>query len=81
MTKESKWFNKKWWVSPFNYSEKILKSFILPGKVYVRDSTIREGEETPGIYYTLEQKIKIVEKLEDIGVGHIDCGYIGQVQD
>jgi isopropylmalate/homocitrate/citramalate synthase len=47
----------------------------------VRDSTIREGEETPGVYYTLEQKIKIVEKLEEIGVEHIDCGYIGQVQD
>ncbi len=81
MTKESKWFNKRWWVSPFNYSEKVLKSFNLPEKVYVRDSTIREGEETPGIYYTLDQKIKIVEKLEDIGVGHIDCSYIGQVKD
>ena len=81
MKKETKWFNKKWWVSPFNYSEKVLKSFNLPEKVYIRDSTIREGEETPGIYYKLDQKIKIVEKLEDIGVEHIDCGYIGQVQD
>ena len=81
MKKETKWFNEKWWVSPLNYVEKVIASFNLPKKVYVRDSTIREGEETPGIYYTLDQKIKIVEKLEDIGVGHIDCGYIGQVQD
>ena len=81
MKKESKWFNKKWWVSAFNYSEKVLKSFNLPEKVYIRDSTIREGEETPGVYYTLDQKIKIVEKLEAIGVEHIDCGYIGQVED
>jgi len=81
MKEETKWFNKKWWVSPLNYNENVLKSFNLPEKVYVRDSTIREGEETPGVYYTLDQKIKIVEKLEEIGIEHIDCGYIGQVQD
>ena len=81
MEEEIKWFNKNWWVSPLNYNDDILKSFNLPEKVYVRDSTIREGEETPGVYYTLDQKIKIVEKLEDIGIEHIDCGYIGQVQD
>lgn len=81
MERETKWFNNKWWISPFNYEEEVLQSFNLPKKVYVRDSTIREGEETPGIYYNLDQKIKIVEKLEDIGIRHIDCGYIGQVQD
>ncbi len=77
----SKWFNEKWWISPFNYIDEVRDSFNLPERVYVRDSTIREGEETPGVYYTLDQKIKIAEKLEDIGVEHIDCGYIGQVQD
>ncbi len=81
MKEETKWFNKNWWVSPLNYNDDVLKSFNLPEKVYVRDSTIREGEETPGVYYTLDQKINIVEKLEDIGIEHIDCGYIGQVQD
>ncbi len=81
MIKETKWFNNKFWVSPFNYKDDVRDSFNLPKRVYVRDSTIREGEETPGVYYTLEQKIKIVEKLEELGVKHIDCGYIGQVQD
>ena len=81
MKEETKWFNKKWWVSPLNYNDDVVKSFNLPERVYVRDSTIREGEETPGVYYTLDQKINIVEKLEDIGIEHIDCGYIGQVQD
>ncbi len=81
MEENTKWFNNKWWVSPLNYINNVRDSFELPKKVYVRDSTIREGEETPGVYYTLEQKVKIVEKLEDIGVEHIDCGYIGQVQD
>jgi len=76
-----KYWNEKWWLSPINFSEELTKGFNLPERVYVRDSTIREGEETPGVYYTLDQKIKIVEKLEDIGVEHIDVGYIGAVQD
>ena len=81
MEKNSKWFNEKWWISPINFFDEVRSSFDLPERIYVRDSTIREGEETPGVYYTLDQKIKIVENLEDIGVEHIDCGYIGQVQD
>ena len=58
MKEETKWFNKNWWVSPLNYNDDVLKSFNLPEKIYVRDSTIREGEETPGVYYTLD-KFKI----------------------
>ncbi|UCD00401.1 MAG: hypothetical protein JSV23_05775 [Promethearchaeota archaeon] len=81
MEENTKWFNDKWWISPLNYISEVRESFNLPEKVYVRDSTIREGEETPGVYYTLDQKIKIVETLEELGVNHIDCGYIGQVQD
>jgi isopropylmalate/homocitrate/citramalate synthase len=78
---ETKWFNNNWWVSPINYFEELRKNLQLPQKVFVRDSTIREGEETPGVYYNLEEKVKIVEKLEELHVEHIDCGYIGQVQD
>lgn len=81
MKEETNWFNDRWWVSPLNYDSKLRESLTIPKRVYVRDSTIREGEETPGVYYTLNQKIKIVEKLEAIGVEHIDCGYIGQVKE
>jgi len=81
MEEKTKWFNEKWWVSRLNYDPKVTESLNVLEKVYVRDSTIREGEETPSVYYTLDQKIKIVEKLENIGVEHIDCGYIGQVED
>ena len=77
----TKWFNNKWWISPLNYDKEIRENLNLPGEVFVRDSTIREGEETPGVYYTLAEKISIVEKLEDIGIQHIDCGYIGKVDD
>ena len=81
MKSNTKWFNDKWWISPLNFISEVRDTFNLPKRIYVRDSTIREGEETPGVCYTLEQKIKIAEMLEDIGVRDIDVGYIGQVQD
>jgi len=56
MRDNTPWFNKNWWISPWNYQEEIRKDFNLPNKIFVRDSTIREGEETPGVSYTLEQK-------------------------
>ncbi|MHA1106645.1 MAG: hypothetical protein ACTSPN_13155 [Promethearchaeota archaeon] len=81
MKEKTKWFNDKWWISPLNYDPELSKHYNFPKQVHIRDSTIREGEETPGVYYTLDEKIKIVEMLEELGVEHIDCGYIGQVQD
>ena len=81
MRDNTSWFNENWWISPWNYQEEVRKNFNLPSKVFVRDSTIREGEETPGVSYTLEQKLDIAKKLEEIGVRHIDCGYVGKVKD
>lgn len=81
MSEYNRWFTDNWWISPFNFSENVLKDFNIPKNVYVRDSTIREGEETPGVYYTLDDKIEIVEKLEEIGIRNIDVGYIGRVQE
>ena len=40
---DNRWFNDKWWVSPFNYIKEIRDGFELPERVYVRDSTIREA--------------------------------------
>ena len=74
MTQKTKWFNEKWWISPLNYLDDVNKSYNLPEKVYVRDSTIREGEETPGVYYTLEQKVKIASQTGCNPVEEFSCG-------
>jgi len=47
----------------------------LPQHVTILDTTLREGEDTPWVFYTLEQKLQIARALEEIGVPEIDCGF------
>jgi len=43
--------------------------------VTVFDTTLRDGEQTPGIAFTFEQKIEIARQLSDIGVHTIEAGF------
>ena len=53
----------KWYPSPLNHHEDVEKLMDLPEKITVFDSTLREGEETPGVVMPPEVKIKIAHKL------------------
>jgi len=41
----------------------------------VLDSTLREGEQTPGVVFTVDQKIEIARMLDSIGVDMIEAGH------
>ncbi|KQC03936.1 MAG: 2-isopropylmalate synthase [Methanoculleus sp. SDB] len=43
--------------------------------VTVFDTTLRDGEQTPGVSFTLDQKIEIATQLSDIGVHVIEAGF------
>ncbi|MHC1626007.1 MAG: 2-isopropylmalate synthase [Methanoculleaceae archaeon] len=44
-------------------------------KVTIFDTTLRDGEQTPGISFTREQKVEIAHQLSDIGVHTIEAGF------
>ncbi|OGD45872.1 homocitrate synthase [Candidatus Bathyarchaeota archaeon RBG_16_48_13] len=44
-------------------------------KAYILDSTLREGEQTPGVSFTIPEKIEIAQKLDEIGVPMIEAGH------
>lgn len=44
-------------------------------KVRIFDTTLRDGEQTPGVTITPEQKIQIAEKLSDLGIDAIEAGF------
>jgi 2-isopropylmalate synthase len=50
-----------------------------PGKerLYLYDTTLRDGAQTAGIEFSLEDKISVVRLLERLGVDYIEGGYPG----
>jgi 2-isopropylmalate synthase len=46
-------------------------------RLYVYDTTLRDGAQTPGIEFSLEDKIAVVKLLEELGVDYVEGGYPG----
>ena len=45
--------------------------------IHIYDSTLRDGAQAQGISYSVEDKIKIVERLDALGVSYIEAGNPG----
>lgn len=45
--------------------------------VAIYDSTLRDGAQAQGISYSVEDKIKIVQKLDELGIAYIEAGNPG----
>ena len=44
-------------------------------KIEILDSTLREGEQTPGVSFTIKQKVSIAKRLDAFGVDFIELGH------
>lgn len=64
----------KWWVSPYNFQPEVRDSLLLPPKVEIHDATLRDGEQTPGVVFSVDDKIRIATKLDEVGVDRIEAG-------
>jgi len=61
----------KYFVSPFN--EKANLKF--PEKITVYDTTLRDGEQTPGVCLRTPEKLQIAKKLDELGIHQIEAGF------
>ena len=46
-----------------------------PNRVVIFDTTLRDGEQSPGATMTLEEKLQIAELLDSMGVDIIEAGF------
>ena len=46
-------------------------------RLYIFDTTLRDGAQTAGIEFSLEDKISVVALLEHLGVDYVEGGYPG----
>lgn len=45
------------------------------GEVRIFDTTLREGEQTPGVVFRIDEKLEIAKQLDKLGVDTIEAGF------
>ncbi|MFQ6053929.1 MAG: 2-isopropylmalate synthase [Candidatus Bathyarchaeia archaeon] len=61
---------------PFHLSRYLARTEIEPPeRVYIFDTTLRDGEQTPGVTFTIDDKITIARQLDRLGVDVIEAGF------
>ena len=53
----------------------ISREYILPERIQIFDTTLRDGEQTPGVALTKDEKIEIAKALDDLSVDVIELGF------
>ncbi len=46
-------------------------------KLYLFDTTLRDGQQTPGVAFSLDDKLAVIDMLNKLGVDYIEGGYPG----
>lgn len=68
------WESEYWNVSRMNYWPEIYGTYTIPEKVILHDATLRDGEQSPGVVFTVEDKVAIARQLAKIGIQRIEAG-------
>ena len=68
------WKNDKWYTSPWNFAPDVLAQQNFASEIKIHDISLRDGEQQAGIVFNKEQKVRIAEKLAEVGVHRIEAG-------
>ena len=70
---EKLWIKERWYVSNYNFHSEV-KEGIKLSNIEISDCTLREGEQQPGVVLTGEEKIRIAQALDELGIHQIEAG-------
>lgn len=60
-------------VSLYNFNDAVRREFSFK-EIQINDTTLRDGEQTPGVVFSLEEKLEIARMLDDVGIQQIEAG-------
>ena len=46
-------------------------------RLYIFDTTLRDGQQTQGVDFTAEDKVRISHALNDLGIDYVEGGWPG----
>src|SRR5215469_5416476 len=47
----------------------------MPDRVYIFDTTLRDGEQSPGCSMTVPEKVRMAARLVELGVDILEAGF------
>ncbi len=62
-------------ISVSQMMEQLQNQMNLPEKAYFFDTTLRDGEQTPGIVFNFDEKLEIARSLDALGIDAIEAGF------
>ncbi len=71
-TKNPQSLTDRYWVTQHNFLEEVRSQFTLPEKVRIHDVTLREAEQAPHVVLRPEEKIRIYEALDEMGIASVE---------
>jgi homocitrate synthase NifV len=63
----------KMFISLYNFEKSVADGFAFRNPK-LNDTTLRDGEQTPGVVFSIDEKINIANLLDEIGVDQIEAG-------
>ena len=66
--------DRKWRVSPANFHPEVQARYQFPAKLEILDTTLRDGEQQPGLFISPEDRLRLVKQLDSIGIQRIEAG-------
>ena len=69
------WKTESYWVSHYQFLPEVRSQINPPATVEFHDSTLRDGEQSPGVVFSVEQKVEIAKMLDAAGFQYIEAGF------
>ena len=72
MEKDPRWLTDQIYLTEYNHLHEVRSQFDLPESVEIHDVTLREAEQAPHVVLRPEEKLRIYEALDDLGVASVE---------
>jgi len=68
------WMSEDWCISSYNLHPDVRSAFNFPPEVIFSDCTLREGEQQPGVVLSQEEKLRLAQAFDEIGIQQLEVG-------
>jgi len=74
ITLDGPYFGSGRWVTPLNYLPEVRDQMRLPSRITIHDVTLRDGEQTARVAFTVDEKLFLAQEMDKVGIPSIEPG-------